>query len=188
MALDHSRINLPPTYRANDAHPKRCPLEEINSSLSFYLFAPSFLCWLTGLISCSHLMFLLLNSLSFSTPTIIQLSVYLLSYFVITTYLPTVLCSLYNQVLQSPRTPRQKTPLIQRWESGLVNGHNTEDDWWGADGTNWREGRRFTETCSFLKWRAERLRDERGKRRLEKGAVMKRRKERECEVRKRSGI
>ncbi|XP_074486539.1 uncharacterized protein misp3 [Sebastes fasciatus] len=32
------------------------------------------------------------------------------------------------EVLQSPRTPRHKTPLVQRWESGLVNGHNTEDD------------------------------------------------------------
>ncbi|KAF3687539.1 putative protein MISP3 [Channa argus] len=33
-----------------------------------------------------------------------------------------------SEVLQSPRTPRQKTPLIQRWESGLVNGHKAEDD------------------------------------------------------------
>ncbi|XP_076584427.1 uncharacterized protein misp3 [Chaetodon auriga] len=32
------------------------------------------------------------------------------------------------KVLHSPRTPRQKTPLVQRWESGLVNGHNAEDD------------------------------------------------------------
>ncbi|KAK5865953.1 hypothetical protein PBY51_020183 [Eleginops maclovinus] len=32
------------------------------------------------------------------------------------------------EVLQGPLTPRQKTPLVQRWESGLVNGHNTEDD------------------------------------------------------------
>lgn len=29
----------------------------------------------------------------------------------------------------SPRTPRQKTPLVQRWESGLINGHEDEDDW-----------------------------------------------------------
>ncbi|XP_033479350.2 uncharacterized protein LOC117254968 isoform X2 [Epinephelus lanceolatus] len=29
---------------------------------------------------------------------------------------------------ESPRTPRQKTPLVQRWESGLVNGHSNEDD------------------------------------------------------------
>ncbi|XP_044197845.1 uncharacterized protein LOC122974062 [Thunnus albacares] len=29
---------------------------------------------------------------------------------------------------ESPRTPRQKTPLVQRWESGLVNRHNEEDD------------------------------------------------------------
>lgn len=67
MALDHSCINLPLTNRANDVHPKRCPLEEINSSFSFYLFAPFFLCWLIGLASCSHMMFLLFNSLS--TPT-----------------------------------------------------------------------------------------------------------------------
>ncbi|XP_040003061.1 uncharacterized protein si:ch211-207j7.2 [Xiphias gladius] len=33
-----------------------------------------------------------------------------------------------QEVLQSPRTPRQKTPLVQRWESGLVNGHNKEDN------------------------------------------------------------
>ncbi|XP_071401346.1 uncharacterized protein [Centroberyx affinis] len=32
------------------------------------------------------------------------------------------------EALQSPRTPRQKTPLLQRWESGLVNGHGEEDD------------------------------------------------------------
>ncbi|XP_029906046.1 uncharacterized protein misp3 [Myripristis murdjan] len=32
------------------------------------------------------------------------------------------------EVLLSPRTPRQKTPLLQRWEMGLVNGHREEDD------------------------------------------------------------
>lgn len=48
MALDHSRINLPLTYRANDAHPKICPQEEANSSLSF-LFAPSVLAFWFGL-------------------------------------------------------------------------------------------------------------------------------------------
>ncbi|KAM8772854.1 uncharacterized protein AB9X84_012385 isoform 2-T2 [Acanthopagrus schlegelii] len=32
------------------------------------------------------------------------------------------------EVPHSPRTPRQKTPLVQRWELGLVNGHNEEDD------------------------------------------------------------
>ncbi|XP_029286164.1 uncharacterized protein misp3 [Cottoperca gobio] len=31
------------------------------------------------------------------------------------------------EVLQGPRS-RQKTPLVQRWETGIVNGHNTEDD------------------------------------------------------------
>uniref|UniRef100_A0A3B4XT19 Uncharacterized LOC111650948 n=1 Tax=Seriola lalandi dorsalis TaxID=1841481 RepID=A0A3B4XT19_SERLL len=41
---------------------------------------------------------------------------------------PAVLYSLYNQVLLSPRTPRQKTPLVQRWESGLLNGHNEDDN------------------------------------------------------------
>ncbi|KAL6110170.1 misp3 [Pungitius sinensis] len=29
---------------------------------------------------------------------------------------------------ESPRTPRHKSPLVQRWESGLVNGHNVEDN------------------------------------------------------------
>ncbi|KAM8879523.1 uncharacterized protein misp3 isoform 2-T2 [Spinachia spinachia] len=29
---------------------------------------------------------------------------------------------------QSPRTLRHKSPLVQRWESGLVNGHNMEDN------------------------------------------------------------
>ncbi|XP_035002916.2 uncharacterized protein LOC118101348 [Hippoglossus stenolepis] len=33
-----------------------------------------------------------------------------------------------QEVLCSPRTPRQKSPLVQRWESGLVNGHNEGDD------------------------------------------------------------
>uniref|UniRef100_A0A3Q2X0P5 Uncharacterized LOC102308942 n=1 Tax=Haplochromis burtoni TaxID=8153 RepID=A0A3Q2X0P5_HAPBU len=28
---------------------------------------------------------------------------------------------------QSPRTPRQKSPLVLRWESGLINGHNNKD-------------------------------------------------------------
>lgn len=41
MALDHSGINLPLTNRANDAHPTRCPLEEIviHLFLSFWLFS-----------------------------------------------------------------------------------------------------------------------------------------------------
>ncbi|KAM4584952.1 uncharacterized protein misp3 [Odontesthes bonariensis] len=33
-----------------------------------------------------------------------------------------------SEVLQGPRTPRQKTPLVQRWESGLIDGYNLEDD------------------------------------------------------------
>ncbi|CAB1439175.1 unnamed protein product [Pleuronectes platessa] len=33
-----------------------------------------------------------------------------------------------QEVPCSPRSPRQKTPLVQRWESGLVNGHNEGDD------------------------------------------------------------
>ncbi|KAL1005799.1 hypothetical protein UPYG_G00064130 [Umbra pygmaea] len=34
-----------------------------------------------------------------------------------------------SQGLQSPRTPRQKTPLLQRWESGQVmNSHGAEED------------------------------------------------------------
>ncbi|XP_051239804.1 uncharacterized protein LOC127354148 [Dicentrarchus labrax] len=32
------------------------------------------------------------------------------------------------EVLHSPRTPRHKNPLVQRWEAGLVNGHHEEDD------------------------------------------------------------
>ncbi|XP_041838195.1 uncharacterized protein LOC121637917 [Melanotaenia boesemani] len=32
------------------------------------------------------------------------------------------------EVLQSPRTPRQRTSLVQRWESGLINGYSLEDD------------------------------------------------------------
>lgn len=32
------------------------------------------------------------------------------------------------EVLPSPRSPRQKTPLVQLWESGQVNGHKEEDD------------------------------------------------------------
>ncbi|XP_062243099.1 uncharacterized protein LOC133953280 [Platichthys flesus] len=33
-----------------------------------------------------------------------------------------------QEVPCSPRSPRQKTPLVQRWESGLINGHNEGDD------------------------------------------------------------
>ncbi|XP_030608568.1 uncharacterized protein misp3 [Archocentrus centrarchus] len=32
------------------------------------------------------------------------------------------------EVLQSPRTPRQKSPLVQLWETSLVNGHNKDKD------------------------------------------------------------
>ncbi|XP_029950135.1 mitotic interactor and substrate of PLK1 [Salarias fasciatus] len=32
------------------------------------------------------------------------------------------------EVLPTPWSPRQKTPLVQRWESGLLNGHGEEDD------------------------------------------------------------
>lgn len=59
--------------------------------------------------------------------------------------------NLFPQVLHSPRTPRQKTPLVQRWESGLVNGHNTEDDWgrrcWRSEP---KERGQLTETCSWM--------------------------------------
>ncbi|XP_045061799.1 uncharacterized protein misp3 [Coregonus clupeaformis] len=34
-----------------------------------------------------------------------------------------------SEGLQSPRTPRQKTPLLQRWETGqIMNGHGEEED------------------------------------------------------------
>ncbi|KAI3352463.1 hypothetical protein L3Q82_005417 [Scortum barcoo] len=32
------------------------------------------------------------------------------------------------EVLHSPRATRQKNPMVQRWELGLINGHNEEDD------------------------------------------------------------
>uniref|UniRef100_A0A3B3YDS1 A-kinase anchor protein 2 C-terminal domain-containing protein n=1 Tax=Poecilia mexicana TaxID=48701 RepID=A0A3B3YDS1_9TELE len=32
------------------------------------------------------------------------------------------------QVRKSPRTPRQKNPLVQLWESGLINNYNLEDE------------------------------------------------------------
>lgn len=51
-------------------------------------------------------------------------------------FLPTLSCRrhlrltvFFRKQVFSPRTPRQKTPLVQRWESGLINGHNEEDDW-----------------------------------------------------------
>ncbi|KAG7227675.1 hypothetical protein INR49_029436 [Caranx melampygus] len=33
-----------------------------------------------------------------------------------------------SESLTSPRTPRHKNPLVQRWESGLFNGHNGDDN------------------------------------------------------------
>ncbi|CAG5941978.1 unnamed protein product [Menidia menidia] len=33
-----------------------------------------------------------------------------------------------TEFLQGPRTPRQKTPLVQRWESGQIKGYNLADD------------------------------------------------------------
>ncbi|XP_035992727.1 uncharacterized protein si:ch211-207j7.2 [Fundulus heteroclitus] len=35
---------------------------------------------------------------------------------------------LHPEIHKSPRTPRQKNPLVQLWESGLVNSYNLEDD------------------------------------------------------------
>uniref|UniRef100_A0A3Q2EH88 Mitotic interactor and substrate of PLK1-like n=1 Tax=Cyprinodon variegatus TaxID=28743 RepID=A0A3Q2EH88_CYPVA len=34
----------------------------------------------------------------------------------------------HPEMRKSPRTPRQKTPLVQLWESGMVYGNNLEDD------------------------------------------------------------
>ncbi|KAM4750900.1 uncharacterized protein misp3 [Anableps anableps] len=34
----------------------------------------------------------------------------------------------HPEIHKSPRTPRQKNPLVQLWESGLVNGYNLEDN------------------------------------------------------------
>ncbi|MED6248355.1 hypothetical protein ATANTOWER_032182, partial [Ataeniobius toweri] len=34
----------------------------------------------------------------------------------------------HPEIRKSPRTPRQKNPLVQLWESGQVNGCNLEDD------------------------------------------------------------
>lgn len=47
MALDHSRINLPLTYRTNDAHLKRNPLEEVihPSLFIFRLLFPVLAYW-----------------------------------------------------------------------------------------------------------------------------------------------
>uniref|UniRef100_W5MNM2 A-kinase anchor protein 2 C-terminal domain-containing protein n=1 Tax=Lepisosteus oculatus TaxID=7918 RepID=W5MNM2_LEPOC len=33
----------------------------------------------------------------------------------------------FPDVKGSPKTPRQKIPLLQRWETGMVNGHQEED-------------------------------------------------------------
>ncbi|XP_014912367.1 mitotic interactor and substrate of PLK1-like [Poecilia latipinna] len=34
----------------------------------------------------------------------------------------------HTEVRKSPRTPRQKNPLVQLWESGLINNYNLEDE------------------------------------------------------------
>lgn len=34
----------------------------------------------------------------------------------------------HPEIQKSPRVPRQKNPLVQLWESGLVNSYNLEDD------------------------------------------------------------
>lgn len=54
-----------------------------------------------------------------------------------------------NKQVFSPRTPRQKTPLVQRWESGLINGHNEDDDW----RRNWKKKgrRRWMETLDLIR-------------------------------------
>lgn len=122
MALDHSRINLPLTYRANDAHPKICPQEEANSSLSFRSLRVGFLVWSpTPTYFWILFLFLLL---------LFQLTACLFFYHAITTYSCSLFVLLFIQLPQSPRTPRQKSPLVLRWESGLINGHNNKDlDW-----------------------------------------------------------
>lgn len=122
MALDHSRINLPLTYRANDAHPKICPQEEANSSLSFRSLRVGFLVWSpTPTYFWILFLFLLL---------LFQLTACLFFYHAITTYSCSLFVLLFIQLPQSPRTPRQKSPLVLRWESGLINWHNNKDlDW-----------------------------------------------------------
>lgn len=59
-----------------------------------------------------------------------QLTACLFFYHAITTYSCSLFVLLFIQLPQSPRTPRQKSPLVLRWESGLINGHNNKDlDW-----------------------------------------------------------
>lgn len=136
MALDHSHINLPLTNRANDAHPKRClERREIHPFLSFFLLLLPCVGLLVSSPAPTHLTFY-----SLSTPTFTHN--FLSASFTLQPPLtPAIPYShLFAQVLHSARTPRQKTPLVQRWESGLVNGHNEEDDWRDADRVDWRRG------------------------------------------------
>lgn len=180
MAPDHSRINLPLTNRANDAHPKRCPLEEIHPTL-FYLFPYFLLWWLTGLllshIWCFYFFILFFFSLSFSV------------------FLRLLRCSHRLLLLIPIFSPRSST---------VPGPQDRRPLWYSAGSRAWSTDtmRKTTEEMSrfptkglaekahpdllFLKRRAERLCDlkkkggryEKSGNRLEEGAVTKSRKER----------
>ena len=123
MAPDHSRINLPLTelmmlIQRDVLWRKFIPLFFV-----FLIFFPPFSCGLLVSYSLSHLMFLLFYPL-FHLPLCFCLP----ASFTLQSPLTAAHSHLFAQVPHSPRTPRQKTPLVQRWELGLVNGHNEEDD------------------------------------------------------------
>lgn len=101
------------------------PLEEIDSSFSFYLFP----CWLSTCIWCFHSGILFLSFLSF--------------FFFSSSCRHHSRHAVFFKQGFSPRTPRQKTPLVQRWESGLINGREDDEDWRRKEevGPEWpREG------------------------------------------------
>lgn len=110
MALDHSRVNLPLTNRANDAHPKRCPPEgKIHPSLFIFLLLFSCVGLLVSSPAPTHLMFLLFNSLSFSTPTF---TYYFLSPSFVTSQSPLTPAVFYSHLF-TPGPPQSPDPQTE---------------------------------------------------------------------------
>ena len=179
MALDHSRINLPLSNRANDAQPKRCPLEEIHPTL-FYLFPP---------VSCDDLLvsYSLTSDVStflssFSSPSLFLSSCFF--YVAVTAYC----CLLPSFRPGPPQSPDPQTEDPSGTALGV--GPDQRTQWgrrlrrcWGFQLKDWQK--KLTQIYCF--WNGG-LKDcvilkkggryEKSGNRLKEGAVTKSRKER----------
>lgn len=113
--------NFALTSSANDVHSKRrpVPLREQTHPSCFISLLP-----VPALSDCSHLLLcscflILFLPIAFSSAPPSRLS----------PAAPTShLLHLLQQVVHRPRAPRRTSPLVHRWEAGLVGGRSEDDD------------------------------------------------------------